>query len=63
MGLATIEISLGLIVAGVLCYFFYGRKKAEIDILKKGNAALTGTSNHIASAKAYIGLYVNEKEP
>ena len=38
------------------------RKKAEIDILKKGNAALTGTSNHIASAKAYIGLYVNEKE-
>ncbi len=31
MGLAAVEISLGLIVLGVLIYLFYGRRRTEMD--------------------------------
>ena len=31
MGLAAVEISLGLVVLGLLIYFFYGRKRTHID--------------------------------
>ncbi len=31
MGLAAVEISLGLVVLGLIIYFFYGRKRTQID--------------------------------
>jgi len=31
MGLAAVEISLGLVIMGLLIYFLYGRKRANID--------------------------------
>lgn len=31
MGLAAVEISLGLVMLGVLVYFFYGRKRSNMD--------------------------------
>ncbi|HEY5653640.1 MAG TPA: amino acid permease [Pontiella sp.] len=31
MGLAAVEISLGLILLGLLIYFFYGRKRTDMD--------------------------------
>jgi APA family basic amino acid/polyamine antiporter len=31
MGLAAVEISLGLVVAGSLIYFFYGRKRSDME--------------------------------
>ena len=31
MGMAAVEISLGLVVLGVLIYFFYGRKRTNMD--------------------------------
>jgi len=31
MGMAAVEISLGLVVLGLLIYFFYGRKRTHID--------------------------------
>jgi amino acid transporter len=31
MGMAAVEISLGLVVLGLLIYFFYGRKRTDMD--------------------------------
>ncbi len=31
MGMAAVEISLGLVILGVLIYFFYGRKRSNMD--------------------------------
>ncbi len=31
MGMAAVEISLGLVVLGLLIYFFYGRKRTNVD--------------------------------